>query len=73
LGIRPERCVVVEDAPVGVTAAHSAGMRVVAVATTHSQIELRGADVKAKRLTDIRVARNDKRPGGRLTVGILLS
>jgi sugar-phosphatase len=73
LGIRPERCVVVEDAPVGVSAAHSAGMRVVAVATTHSQIELREADVKANQLTDIRVSRNHKRPGGRLTVGILLS
>jgi sugar-phosphatase len=73
LGIAPGRCVVVEDAPVGISAAHSAGMRVVAVETTYSQIELREADVKAKQLTDIRVSWNVKRPGGRLTVGILLS
>lgn len=73
LGVRPEKCVVVEDAPVGVSAAHSAGMRVVAVATTHSQIELQEAEVRAKQLTDIRVFRNDNRPGGRLIVGILLS
>ena len=72
LGVRPERCLVVEDAPVGVSAAHSAGMRVVAVATTHSQIELREAEVTAKQLTDIRVLRNDNRPGGRLTVGVLV-
>lgn len=70
LGVPPERCVVVEDAPVGISAAHSAGMRVVAVATTHSQIELREADVKAKQLMDIRVSRNDNRPRGRLTVGV---
>jgi sugar-phosphatase len=35
LWIRPERCVVVEDAPAGVRAGRAAGMRVVAVATTH--------------------------------------
>ena len=31
LGVAPERCVVVEDAPAGLEAAHAAGMRVVAV------------------------------------------
>lgn len=70
LRIAPGRCVVVEDAPVGISAAHSAGMRVVAVETTHSQIELREADVEAKQLTDIRVSRNDKRPGARFTVRV---
>ena len=34
LGLHPERCVVVEDAPVGVEAARRAGMPCIAVATT---------------------------------------
>jgi len=70
LEVRPERCVVVEDAPAGVSAARAAGMRVVAVATTHSPVELQEADVRATGLTDIRISRNDKRPGGRLSVRV---
>jgi sugar-phosphatase len=70
LRIVPGRCVVVEDAPVGISAAHSAEMRVVAVATTHSQIELQEADITAKQLKDIRVSQNDKRHSGRFTVGV---
>jgi len=53
LDVRPETCVVIEDAPAGIRAARAAGMRVIAVATTHSQAELGEADVRAKRLTDI--------------------
>ena len=37
LGLSPERCVVVEDAPEGVEAAHKAGMPCIAVATTNSR------------------------------------
>jgi sugar-phosphatase len=70
LDVRPEKCVVVEDAPAGISAAHAAGMRVVAVATTHSQAELGEADVRAERLTDIRVSRSDMRLGGRLIVRV---
>jgi mannitol-1-/sugar-/sorbitol-6-phosphatase len=40
LGVPPARCVVVEDAPTGIHAAHAAGMRVISVATTHSPAEL---------------------------------
>lgn len=70
LDVRPEKCVVVEDAPAGISAAHAAGIRVVAVATTHSQAELGEADVRAERLTDIRISRSDMRPGGRLIVRV---
>jgi sugar-phosphatase len=70
LDVRPERCVVVEDAPAGLSAAHSAGMRVIAVATTHSRIELGEADIRAGRLADIQISRSDVPRGGRLTVRV---
>ncbi|MGP9017582.1 HAD-IA family hydrolase [Streptomyces sp. BR1] len=35
LGVDPSRCVVFEDAPAGLTAAQAAGMRTVALTTTH--------------------------------------
>ena len=44
LGVRPEECVVVEDAPSGVGAGKAAGCRVLGVLGTHSAEELREAD-----------------------------
>jgi sugar-phosphatase len=55
LGIPPAGCVVIEDAPAGVAAAHAAGMRVIAVTTTHVADDLIEADVIAARLADIQV------------------
>jgi sugar-phosphatase len=40
LGKAVERCVVIEDAPAGIEAARTAGMRVIGVTTTHSREEL---------------------------------
>lgn len=45
LGIEPPRCVVIEDAPVGVQAAKRAGMRCIAVMTHHDSEALNGADL----------------------------
>ncbi|MFZ0215469.1 MAG: HAD-IA family hydrolase [Candidatus Dormiibacterota bacterium] len=53
LGVAPEQCVVVEDAPAGLAAARAAGMRAIAVSTTHERSEL-VADVIVDRLTSVR-------------------
>lgn len=51
----PERCVVFEDAHVGIEAARAGGMRVIAVATTHSIAELGAADRAVHRLDELTV------------------
>ena len=53
LGCAPERCVVFEDAHVGIAAARAAGMKVVAVATTHPVAELTAADLAVSRLDEL--------------------
>jgi beta-phosphoglucomutase family hydrolase len=55
LDATPERSVVFEDAYVGIEAAHAAGMKVVAVATTHSVEELSAADIVVRRLDELTV------------------
>lgn len=50
LGLAPERCVVFEDAPAGIQAGLAAGMRVVALSTTHPSTELEGAHLVAPAL-----------------------
>jgi beta-phosphoglucomutase len=54
LGVPPARCVVVEDAVVGVEAARAAGMRCVAVTTTSPPDQLRQADLVVDSLTELR-------------------
>lgn len=56
LGVGPARCMVIEDAPPGIEAAHAAGMRVVAVASTYDAEALAGADAVAPALSSLRVA-----------------
>src|SRR6185295_19000823 len=57
LGIPPGRCVVVEDAPVGVTAARAAGMRCVALTGTVDGTALGDADVVVASLRVLSPAR----------------
>jgi sugar-phosphatase len=44
LGADPADCIVLEDAPAGISAARAAGMRVIAVLTTHTRAALPQAD-----------------------------
>jgi sugar-phosphatase len=67
-GLAPDQCVVIEDSPAGISAAHAAGMRAIAVASTHAHHELNGAEAIAERLADIQVAENGNRH--RLTVRV---
>ena len=53
LQVAPSECVVVEDAPSGIEAGRSAGMIVLAVATTHTAAELGDADVVLGSLSEL--------------------
>ncbi|MGV3532491.1 MAG: HAD family hydrolase [Chthoniobacteraceae bacterium] len=52
----PERCVVFEDAHVGIQAARAGGMRVIGVATTHTIEELTEPDIAVHRLDELEPA-----------------
>ena len=63
LGVRPDRCVVVEDAPSGVAAGRAAGATVIAVTTTHRAPELSDANAVAETVGSLQV-RLDTNTGG---------
>jgi mannitol-1-/sugar-/sorbitol-6-phosphatase len=69
LAVVPRECVVVEDAPAGIQAGHAAGMRVIAVASTHSSDELT-AEAVVRQLADIRVLASENPSPGGLTIRI---
>jgi sugar-phosphatase len=56
LGVAPEQCIVIEDAPSGIEAAHRAGMKALAVLTTYPRAELRQADGLLESLAQLRAA-----------------
>lgn len=68
LGVRPEACVVFEDAPAGIAAGKSAGCTVVAITGTHDADELQGADLVVDRLDQLTVVTD--REGFRLALGV---
>ncbi|HUK23091.1 MAG TPA: HAD family hydrolase [Terriglobales bacterium] len=55
LGMKPSECLVIEDAPAGIRAAHAGGMKVIALLTTYPAAELKEADAVVKALAEIRV------------------
>jgi beta-phosphoglucomutase family hydrolase len=56
LGVEPRQCLVIEDAVAGVQAAKSAGMRCLAVTTTHPGARLAAADRVVPSLAEVGVA-----------------
>jgi sugar-phosphatase len=53
LGQPPKDCIVIEDAPAGIEAAHNGGMRAIAVAATYPAAQLSAADLVVERLADL--------------------
>ena len=62
LGVTPEHCLVIEDAPAGIQAAREAGIRVIGVAGTYTASELSGSSTVVQNLEDVvleRIFRNE--------------
>jgi beta-phosphoglucomutase family hydrolase len=57
LGVNPQHCVVIEDALHGIEAARRAGMKCIAVATTHPVVLLSQADLVVESINQLSAAR----------------
>lgn len=55
MGILSQQCIVIEDAPSGIEAAHRAGMHCIALASSHEAKALSQADEVVQRLDEINV------------------
>jgi sugar-phosphatase len=58
LGFDPKDCLVIEDAPAGIRAAHAGGMNAIAITSTFPPEELKEADAVITALSQIRVRAN---------------
>lgn len=61
LGLTPEDCLVIEDAPAGVAAGKAAGCHVLAVLTTHAPETLQAADWRVTTLASVRATTKGRR------------
>ena len=68
LRVDPATCVVVEDAPAGIRAAHAAGMKVISLPTTYPREALHEADEVVSELAAIQVSLNGTDGSGGLMV-----
>lgn len=55
LSVKPSDCVVVEDTPAGIQAAKAAGMKSIAISSTHRREALSQADVVVQQLANLQV------------------
>jgi sugar-phosphatase len=55
LGVNPAECLVVEDAPAGIRAAHAGGMKAIGITSTYRAAELQEADAVVHKLGQIKV------------------
>jgi sugar-phosphatase len=68
LGMNPVECLVIEDAPAGIRAAHAGGMKAIAITSTYPQSDLHEADAVVQNLAQIKI-KNTGGPG-RLSVSV---
>ncbi|MHA1105102.1 MAG: HAD family hydrolase [Promethearchaeota archaeon] len=55
INVKPQNCLVIEDAPVGIEAAKRANMKCIALSTTHDIVELRTANMIVQDLSFVSV------------------
>ncbi|HEY7096109.1 MAG TPA: HAD family hydrolase [Terriglobales bacterium] len=67
LGVNPEECLVVEDAPAGIRSAHAGKMKAIGITSTYAARDLDEADAVIQRLTQIRVSSGRE---GKLAVNV---
>jgi sugar-phosphatase len=72
LGLAPAECLVIEDAPAGIQAGQTAGMKVIGMASTYAPKFLQHADIVVASLGAIHVALNHVASNGKgkLTLSI---
>ena len=66
--MKPEDCIVIEDAPAGIRAAHAAGIRVISLPSTYAVGDLSEADYLVAGLAQVRVKVNAADPNAPLLI-----
>jgi sugar-phosphatase len=61
LGVDPKECLVIEDAPAGIRAAHAGGMKVIGLTSTYQAPALKEADMVVRKLEQISVTLEENR------------